>query len=412
MQAKKIAVVGAGPAGMMAAIRLGWLTQDVTLIEKNHTLGKKLLLSGKGRCNLTNTCELEEFLKRFSGNGQFLRDAFKKFFHPELINFFQERGLGLKQERQGRIFPETDSSASILEVLKKELQRNRVKIIFADPLQDISVENKKIKGLILKERGFIPFDKVILASGGLSYAFTGSSGEVFRMLERLGHNINPLMPGLVALQTRQRYALEGLTLKNIRIKFNSSGKQIVSQIGELLFTDFGISGPLVLSLSGEVARWLRDDKKVSAEIDLKPALSKEMLNSRLLREFRLNNKKALKNILKSLLPLRLIDVFIEISAINPDIKANQVTCIQRGKIIELFKKFSLEISQTRPLDEAMVTVGGVSLKEINPRSMESRLISGLYFAGEMIDLAADTGGFNLQAAFSTGYLAAESAALS
>lgn len=423
MKAQRIVVVGAGPAGMMAAIRAGQLQQDVTLIEKNPIPGKKLLLSGKGRCNLTNLCDLDAFLQRFSGNSQFLRDAFKKFFNRDLINFFEQRGLKLKAERQLRLFPVTDKASSVLEVLRKELQKNKVKIIYKSAMKDILLRDNQVKGILLSDGRFLSADKVILATGGVSYSFTGSTGEGLEIARKLGHSIVRLRPGLVALEIRQKYPrhLGGLTLKNIRLKFTqplhagvgfSNGKkQILSEIGELLFTDFGISGPLVLTLSGKIVDWLSENKHVYVEIDLKPALSREQLNARLLREFEINPKKSLKNTLKNLLPQRLIDCFIDIAHINPDKKANQVTGLERKNMVSLFKGVRLDIVKPRPIEEATVTRGGISLKEINPRTMESRRIKGLYFSGEMLDVDADTGGFNLQAAFSTGYLAGESAAL-
>ena len=413
METKTIIVVGAGPAGIMAAIRAGQLRQDTTLIEANPILGKKLLLSGKGRCNLTNLCELEPFLRRFYRNGQFLRDALKKFFNRDLMHFFEKRGLRLKVERQLRVFPVTDKSNSILEVLKKELRRNNVKIIYKASMKDVLVQENKIKGLMLSDGKFLPADRIILATGGVSYSFTSSTGEGIEIAGKLGHSIIPLRPGLVPLEIRQKFIkdLEGLTLKNISLKFSDGQRQIISEIGELLFTDSGISGPLVLTLSGQIVDWLKEGKCVYAEIDLKPALSKEQLNARLLREFHANSLKSVKNVLKGLLPLRLISIFIGIADIDPDKKVSQVTRLEREKLISLLKCLHLDIVRPRPLDEAMVTRGGVSLKDINPRTMESRRIKGLYFAGEMIDVDADTGGFNLQAAFSTGYLAGESAAL-
>jgi len=413
VQVKKIVVVGGGPAGMMAAIRASELCRDVTLIEKNPVLGKKLLLSGKGRCNLTNACDLDSFLKRFSNNGQFLRDAFKKFFNRDLINFFEKRRLRLKVERQLRVFPVTDRSDSILKVLEKELQNNKVKIIYKSRMKDIYLHSNMVKGLFLGEGKFTPADRVILATGGVSYGFTGSTGEGIEIAQRLGHAITPLRPGLVALEIRQKYpkALEGLTLKNIRLKFKDGNREIVSDIGELLFTAFGISGPLVLSLSARIVDWLAEGKSVYGQIDLKPALSKEQLNARLLREFKLNSKKTIKNTLKNLLPQRLVDYFIETLEINPDRKSSQIVKSERENLLSLLKGLRFNIVRARPMQEAMVTRGGVSLEDINPRTMESRRIKGLYFAGEMIDVDADTGGFNLQQAFSTGYLAGESAAL-
>jgi len=410
---KKIAVVGAGPAGMMAAIRAGELGHEVILIERNPLPGKKLLLSGKGRCNLTNICDLDVFLKRFSGNGEFLRDAFKKLFNRDLMEFFESRGLGLKVERQLRVFPKTDTSVSILGVLKNELARAKVKILYKTKIKDIILQDNKVKGLILPDNKIISADKIILATGGVSYQFTGSTGEGIELARKLGHRITQLRPGLVPLVVRQNYPkdLEGLTLKNIRLKFSAGTKEIISEIGELMFTHSGISGPLVLTLSGQIVDWLSENKSVHVEIDLKPALSEAQLEERILREFKASPKKNIKNVLKTLLPLRLIEVFLEIALVPPEKIVSQITQAQRKTLVCLLKGLCLDIIKPLPIEEAMVTRGGVSLKDINPRTMESRLVKGLYFCGEMIDVDADTGGFNLQAAFSTGYLAGESAAL-
>ena len=412
MHTKKIIVVGAGPAGIMAAIRASELGQEVILIEKNPILGKKLLLSGKGRCNLTNFCELDLFLKRFSGNAQFLRDAFKKFFNTELMEFFEARGLKLKVERQERVFPEADRSASVVEVLEKELLRNKVKIIYKMQAQDLKIENGIICGVFLTSGEFIPGDKVILATGGLSYKFTGSTGEGINWAKELKHEVVPLRAGLIPLEVKEKcpQKLEGLVLKNIVLEFSDGKRKIVSDIGELLFTSFGISGPLVLSLSGRIVDWLLEKKDVSVGIDLKPALSVEQLSNRLIREFQAAPKKNIKNTLKTLLPLSLVDVFLDVVKIDPWKTVSHISVDERKRIVALLKDFRLHIKCALPLEDAMVTQGGVSLKDINPRTMESRKIKGLYFCGEMIDVAADTGGFNLQAAFSTGYLAGDSAA--
>lgn len=397
---------------MMAAIRAAGLGQDVTLLEKKDSLGNKLLLSGKGRCNLTNTEDLEYFLKRFSKNGDFLRDAFKKFFNRELIDFFEQRGLKMKIERQMRVFPQSDRSASILDILKKELVKSGVQVIYKAKVVNLLLSAGKVKAVRLENGVNIACDRIIFASGGASYSFTGSDASGINIVRRLGHEIVPLRPGLIPLDVKQGYPrkLEGLTLRNIRLKFSDGKVQVVSEIGELVFTAYGISGPLVITLSGRVVDMLSQNKNVFVEIDLKPALSIEQLDGRLLREFKANAKKSIKNALKELLPLRLIKVFIEASAIDLLKKCSQITQGEREKIISLLKGFRMDISGARPIEEGMVTRGGISLKEINPRTMESRLIKGLYFCGEMIDVDADTGGFNLQAAFSTGYLSGESAA--
>jgi len=414
MQKKKIIVVGGGPSAMMAAIRAASSGQEVILLERKNSLGNKLLLSGKGRCNLTNAEELEQFLERFSKNGDFLRDAFKKFFNQELMNFFQERGLKLKIERQMRVFPVTDRSGGILNVLRKELDKVGVQVICQSKVVDLIFENRLIKGVRLENGQDILGERIILATGGASYSFTGSDALGINLARKLGHKIEPLRAGLIPFIVKQDFIkkLEGLTLHNIKLKFSDDLTDIITDIGELLFTAFGISGPLVITASSKVVDLLFKSKKVYVEIDLKPGLSVELLDNRLLREFKVNAKKNLKNMLKNLMPLRLIPVFLQVVGIDPFKKCSQITQKDREGIIRFLKNFHLDISGARPIEEGMVTRGGVSLKDINPRTMESRVVKGLYFCGEMIDIDADTGGFNLQAAFSTGYLAGESAALS
>ncbi|MFY9402482.1 MAG: NAD(P)/FAD-dependent oxidoreductase [Candidatus Omnitrophota bacterium] len=413
MQNRKIAVIGAGPAGLMAAIRAGQLNQEVTLFERNTQPGKKLLLSGKGRCNITNALSLEDFLKHFSNNGNFLRDAFKKFFNTSLITFFEERGLKMKVERQMRVFPVTDSSGSILAILKKELSKRKVKVIYKAVVKDIIIEDKAVKGVIFgaSKREF--FDSVIMATGGASYPFTGSDGSGINILKNKGHRIIPLKPGLVGLKVKEDYlkSLEGLTLKNIRLKFSCDKKEVISDIGEMLFTKDGISGPLVLSLSARLVDWLSEGKKVYLAINLKPGLTLEKIDIRLLREFKSAPKKNIANIMKNLLPAKLAELLAVASGVTPIKKANQITSAERNALVSFLHSWHLTIIGSGNIEEGMVTRGGVSLKEINPRTMESKLINGLYLCGEMIDIDADTGGFNLQAAFSTGYLAGESAAV-
>jgi predicted Rossmann fold flavoprotein len=397
---------------MMAAIRAAQLNQQVTLFEKNLSAGKKLLLSGKGRCNLTNACTLDLFLKRFSRNGDFLRDAFAKFFNQDLMEFFAQRGLELKVERQMRVFPATGSSASILGILEKELAKNKVRAVYKTAVKDILVRDGAVAGVLLESGDFQEFERVIMATGGVSYSFTGSSGEGLKAAAGKGHTIVRLRPGLVSLKVKEKYPakLAGLTLKNIRIKFCSGKKEFSSEVGELLFTHTGISGPLVFTLSGMVIDLLDDGKNVQLDIDLKPGLTAEQLDVRMLRDFKESPRRNMRNIMKGLLPVKLVDLICGFAGISPDLKANQVTSLQRKGIVRILKGWRMEISGSGGIEDAMITRGGVSLKEINPRTMESRLVKGLYFCGEMIDVDADTGGFNLQAAFSTGYLAGESAA--
>ena len=397
---------------MMAAIRASQLKQRVVLLEKNSSLGKKLLITGKGRCNLTNMCELEAFLERFSKKGDFLRDAFKSFFNKDLVDFFEKRGLKLKTERQLRVFPFSDSSESITKVLIQELKENNVRIRYNCRANEVIIEDKSVTGIKLKDGSFLACDSVVLATGGVSYASTGSTGDGLEIAEQLGHRLVELKPGLVPLMTKEKYPklLEGLTLKNIRLAFSDGKKKIKSEIGELLFTDFGISGPLVLTLSGQVVDLLKQSKEVYVDIDLKPALTKEKIEARILREIKFKPKKTIKNMLRDFLPSSMIGVFLEIVGVSPEKIVSYLKQDERKKLVSLFKSLRFNISSARPINFAMVTRGGISLKDVNPRTMESRLVKGLYFAGEILDIDADTGGFNLQAAFSTGYLAGESSA--
>lgn len=406
-----IAVIGAGPAGIMAAIRAGQLEKNILLIERNNTIGRKILLSGKGRCNVTNILFLEEFIAKFGRQGAFLRSAFSKFFNQELIDFFKAKGLDLKVERQGRVFPVTDRAASIVEVLMRYLLENKVNIVYNKHLVEIKKEGNSFR-LFFASGRHTAARRVILATGGSSFSFTGSSGNGFTIARKFGHTIVPLMPGLVPLRTKEAWVkgLKGLTLKNIRLTFAGEKKKIISDIGELLFTHFGVSGPLILDLSSSVLELLERDKEVSLGIDLKPGLTAGQLEDRLLREFRAGGAKNIKNALKSILPLKLIEVFVSLLRLDYNKKANQVSKEERRAMVSLLKSFGLCIAGSLPIEEAMVTCGGVSTKEIDPRTMESRLVAGLYFAGEIIDASASSGGYNLQQAFSTGYLAGESAA--
>lgn len=406
-----VAVVGAGPAGVMAAIRAGQLKKDVALIERNDHICEKILLTGKGRCNITNITSIEQFIEKFGKQGQFLRSAFSAFFNQDLIEFFKARGLELKIERQGRVFPETDRAISVVRVLKEYLTENNVKVLYNSRLIDIK-KIDEIFRLILQGGGEVRAKKVILATGGASYKATGSTGDGFRLAKTLGHKFIPLKPGLVPLKTKEHWVkdLQGLTLKNIRINFECEKKKITSDIGELLFTHFGVSGPLVLDLSNKVTELLFEGKQISLFIDLKPGLTFEQLDNRLLRDIETRGSINIKNMLKELLPLKMVPVVINLLKLDSSKKINQLTYDERRSIVNLLKAFKLTIAGSLPLEEGMVTLGGISTKEINPRTMESRVTSGLYFAGEIIDASAASGGYNLQQAFSTGYLAGESAA--
>jgi predicted Rossmann fold flavoprotein len=404
---KKVIVIGGGPAGMMAAIRSAHIGNNVLLIEKNESLGKKLLLTGKGRCNITNDADLDRFLSAFSKNSEFLRDAFKKFFVKELIDFFEQRGLHLKVERQKRVFPCTDSSASILNVLKKEISVSGVRVLYNTKVSSIAVDGAKAKGVFLSTDKMLTADYVILATGGISYGFTGSTGDGHNMALKTGHTITQLVPGLVSLKVKEAYidSLEGLSLKNIQLSFTSNNKKIKSKIGELLFTDTGISGPLVISMSAGLVSLYNKNKSLVLHIDLKPGLDTKHLDMRFLREIKTAPKKTIFNLLKTMLPLRIIALSLKLADISRDKKVSEITSLERKNLVSLIKSWQFHITGPGGMEKAMVTRGGVSLKDIDPKTMQSRIIKGLYFAGELIDVDADTGGFNLQAAFSTGYLA-------
>lgn len=407
-----VAIIGAGAAGCMAAIRAGELRQRVALIERNSSLGKKILITGKGRCNITNVASLDTFIEKFGKQGPFLRSAFSHFSNKELMDFFESKGLKLKIERQGRVFPETDKSSSVTKVLSQSLSENRIYVLYNARLIDIIMTDSYFR-LDLAENKKICAKRVILATGGASFRATGSTGDGLHIVKKLRHKITPLRPGLVPIKTKEAWVgrLQGLTLKNIRISYVAVKKRITSSTGEIVFTHFGISGPLVLDLSRDIVSLFNSQKTVNFFIDLKPAMSFEQLERRLIAEFK-NSSIILSNALKLLLPRKLIPVFIELSGIEASKKTNQITRRERHTIIDLLKSLPLTISGSLPLEEAMVTSGGISTQEIDPRTMESKIIPGLYFAGEIIDGSASSGGYNLQMAFSTGYLAGDSCAKS
>jgi len=408
MNTYDIAVIGAGAAGSMTAILAGKSNKKVVLIEKNKLLGKKILITGKGRCNLTNTASLDTFIEVFGKSGSFLRSAFFKFFNQDLIDFFESNGLKLKVERQGRVFPDTDRAASVTETLSKILKISKVKILYSAHLLNI-VKKDNFFILNIKSHDKIKTKKVILTTGGKSYKETGSTGDGFRIAESMGHKIASLKPALVPIKTKETWVkkVQGLSLRNVRITLIFGKKKVISTIGEMLFTHFGISGPLVLDLSGRIVDMLSEYKKVNMFIDLKPGLTEDKLNQKLINEFKSN--KRLKNVMKDMLPQRLIAIALDITKLDSEKEVNQITHKERKSLIDFLKKLPLTIISALSLEEAMVTSGGVSTKEINPRTMESKLVPGLYFAGEIIEGAAKSGGYNLQQAFSTGFLAGEEA---
>lgn len=396
---------------MMAAIWAARSGSRVILLEKNEKLGKKLYITGKGRCNLTNACEKEEFFEHVVSHPRFLYSSFYSFDNQNVMDFFEELGTPLKVERGNRVFPVSDKSSDIISALQRELRRLKVETRLFSKVTGLWVEAGAVKGVFLQGEKDKPLfaDRVILAQGGLSYPSTGSTGEGFAMVRKEGHKISDCYPALVPLVVKEDYGkrLQGLSLKNVTAALFFGKKQIYQEFGELLFTHFGVSGPVILSASSYAARYLPG--KLSLKIDLKPALSKEELDARLVREFQTQQNRAFKNSLVHLLPQKLIPVIVEASGIFPEKKIHEVTKEERQRLLEVFKGFSMTVTGAGEYKEAIITQGGVDVKEVNPSTMESKVIADLYFAGEMLDLDAVTGGYNLQIAWSTGYLAGISA---
>lgn len=412
----KVIVIGGGPAGMMSAITASENGNDVTLVEKMNSLGRKLLITGKGRCNITSSLNIEEFIKNTPGNGRFLYSCYQQYTNKDIIKFLKEQGLEVKEERGNRIFPVTDKSQDVLKCFTKKLKENKVKILYNMQVQKILVDEQREKAIgILANNEEMYADKIILATGGKSYPLTGSTGDGYKMVEELGHNVTKIKPSLVPLEVYQKSLcqdLQGLSLRNIEIKIldKSKNKAIYEDFGEMLFTHFGVSGPTILSSSAHLVRYknIKDklkNKEIILKIDFKPALSTKKLDDRILRDFTEFKNKQFKNSLEKLLPHKLINPIIKLSKINPDKKVNEITKEERTRLVELLKNFTIEIKGFRPIDEAIVTSGGIKISEINPKTMESKLIKNLYFAGEIIDVDSYTGGFNLQIAYSTGFVA-------
>ncbi len=411
-----VIVIGAGAAGLMAAGRAAELGAEVTVLEKMNRPGRKLLISGKGRCNVTNTADLDDFIKHFPGSGRFLYSAFSRFGNQALMEFFEKAGVKLKAERGGRVFPESDNAGEVVRALIDYCRAGGVSFRFNTPAGSIESKDGRAAGVtcgLPGESVFFPAGSIILATGGASYPGTGSTGDGYRLAEGLGHKVNPIYPSLVPLEVAEEWVppLKGLALKNVRVTARFEGQDLGEEFGEMLFTHFGVSGPIILTLSRVVGQALRRHKhSVGLSIDLKPALPADELDSRILRDFKKYQRKQLKNALDDLLPQALIPVLISLSGIPEDLPVHQVSRLQRQRLVELLKGLSLTVVKTRSLHEAIVTAGGIDVREIDPRTMESRVIPGLYLAGEVIDIDAYTGGFNLQAAFSTGYLAGTAAA--
>lgn len=402
-----IAVVGAGPAGMMAAGQAALGRARVILLEKTDAVGKKLSITGQKRCNLTNSADLPAFLEHFGRDGQFLRQAFHQFFRDELLVFFAALGVETETERGGRIFPSNGDAPFVTEKLWEWAKKAGVVLRTGFKAEEILVEGGAITSVRSREGKVIPCKRVILCTGGSTYRGTGSTGDGYRMAQALGHTIVALRPALVPLKTAGNLAqrMQGLALRNVRMHVLFNGKPAIDAFGELLFTHFGISGPIALTHSGEMVDALRAGKTVKVQIDLKPALDEHTLDQRLLRELDQGGKQFVRTMLKRLMPLTMIEVCCEEAGLSPDKPCHQVNAEERSRLRRWMKNVELEVTAPLSLETGMVTMGGVALDEVDPRTMTSKKVEGLYFAGEVLDLAADTGGFNLQAAFSTGWVA-------
>ncbi|MFH1645914.1 MAG: NAD(P)/FAD-dependent oxidoreductase [Candidatus Omnitrophota bacterium] len=406
-------IIGAGPAGLMAAIQAYKPSSNILVLERMPKPALKLRISGKGRCNITNSAELDDFISHFGKNGRFLKYAFSEFFSDDLLDFFKKLGVGFKLERGGRYFPKTDNADSIVNALLNKTKALNIPIFCNCEVTDI--EKLSEGGFVIKitkdkrEDIDIEAKSVVLACGGKSYPATGSNGTGFKLASNLGHKTVPISPALVPIVTKGNIAknIQGLSLKNVKAKVLCEDKKVDERFGEMVFTDFGLSGPIILSLSKAVLNLIKTGKKAAVSIDLKPALSSEVLDKRLLKEINNYGGKTFKSLLKMLLPSKLIPVFIELCNVPGDKRLNQMSAQERKKLRMLLQDFRFEVKGVKSFNHAIVTSGGVNTKEINSKTMESKLLKGLYFAGEVIDIDADTGGFNIQAAFSTGWVAGQ-----
>ena len=414
----KVVIIGGGPAGMLSAISAGTNKNDVTILEKMNMLGRKLLITGKGRCNITSSIPIDEFIKNVPGNGKFLYSCLNNFTNEDILNILKEEGLQTKVERGNRVFPITDKSQDVLQALLNRLKKLKVKIEVGANVKEILTEQDIVNGVKYIQDGkekVLKADKVILATGGKSYSATGSTGDGYELAKKVGHTVTEIKPSLVPISTKGKdleicRRMQGLSLKNVAIKIKDAknNKIIYEDFGEMIFTHFGVSGPVILSGSAHLLRYKKEDIRqgnIKLIIDLKPALDVQKLDDRILRDFSLEKNKIFKNSLDNLLPQKMISTVIELSGIDQNKKVNEITREERVRLVQLLKNFEITLHDFRPIEEAIITAGGISIKEINPKTMESKLIKGLYFAGEIIDVDAYTGGFNLQIAYSTGYTA-------
>jgi predicted Rossmann fold flavoprotein len=404
-----VVVVGGGPAGMMAAGKAAEAGCEVILVEKMSRLGTKLAITGKGRCNLTNMGDIDSFIEHYGKNGRFLRNCFARFFNSDLIAFFEDRGVRTVLERGQRVFPFSNNAGEIVECLSEFLETNGVDVRTEFTVDAILKEDDRVT--VVQGNGIeIPCAGVVLATGGRSYPLTGSTGDGYRFAMDLGHRVRKPEPGLVPIEVEEDIVkeMQGLSLKNVEVTVLADGKRFASRFGDMLFTHFGVSGPIILTMSRSMV-WKHQKHRVTISINFKPALTEVQLEKRLLREFERHGKMKCRNVLKHLLPVAAIDVFIRRARLQAEKHACEISREERQRLISCLTDFRLTVKGPRPIDEAIVTEGGVSLDEIDPYTMQSLLVHGLFFCGEVIDIAGDTGGYNLQAAFSTGYVAGESA---
>ena len=406
---KRVVVIGGGAAGLMAAVIAGREGAKVTLLEKMNYVGKKMGITGKGRCNITNACDMSDFIKNTPGNGKFLYGAYERFTNEDLLQLLHDAGLETKVERGGRVFPASDSALDVRNTFMKLMKHYGVDVHLEEPVKKLLIDDGVVTGVVT-DRETYHADAVVIATGGKSYPATGSTGDGYILAAQVGHKITDIRPSLVPIVTEESWVkdLMGLSLRNVELSVVAKNKVQAKMFGEMMFTHFGITGPIVLSLSHTVGKLMRKKNigTIGLDINLKPALSPEILDKRLQKDFDLYSKKQLINGMKDLLPSRLIPLIIELAGIDPQKPINQISKEERQQIGYMLQHMPLTVKGLRPVEEAIVTAGGISLKEFNPKTMESKLVKGLYGAGEVLDIDAFTGGYNLQAAFSTGYVAA------
>ena len=406
-----VIVVGGGAAGMFAAIAAAKNGHQVTLYEKNEKLGKKIFITGKGRCNITNAADMEELFDAVVTNSKFLYSSFYGYTNQNVIDFFEDAGVPVKIERGNRVFPISDHSSDVIRALEREMKKVGVKVCLNTEVKSVEAEKGKFNKVVLKDTTTQTADACIVATGGLSYRSTGSTGDGFRFAENVGHKVTQCFPSLVPMETKEPWIceLQGLSLRNVEAKILDGKKELYKDFGEMLFTHFGVSGPLIISASSYVGKKFMDKngqkKELTLEIDLKPALTEEQLDQRVLRDFEENHNRQFKNAITKLFPTKLIPVMLELGGIDPEKKVNSIEKEERKQFVHLIKHFRMTLTGLRDYPEAIITKGGVNVKEIDPGTMESKLVKGLYFAVEVLDLDALTGGFNLQIAWSTGYAA-------